>query len=80
MLRRQELRVEYIGKNVWTAAGGQIVVKTLNVGQATPENDDLRVQQIDNPGQATPQALLVTTQAGFARCITVCRPVTDLIR
>jgi hypothetical protein len=66
MCRRQKTGAENIGKNMWTAAGGQIAVKPLQVRQAATQHDHLRIEDVDDAGQRPSQAGFVTLQGGFA--------------
>ena len=66
MHRRQEARIDRIGKNVGCTARRQVAVQPLHVGQAAAEHDDLWVEDVDDAGQRPSQAVFVAAQGGFA--------------
>ena len=70
MLGRQNSGLKNIGKNVLTAAIGQIAIKPLHFGQATAQHNNLRVENVDNASQCPPEPVFVALQRRFAGNIT----------
>jgi len=66
MCWRQDFCVEMVRKNVWTATDGQVAVKLLQVRETAAENDDLRIEEIDDTGQRAAEARFVALQRRFA--------------
>ena len=55
-----------IGKDVWTAAGRQIAIEPFEVREAAAEDDDLRVEDVDDAGQRPAEARFVALQRRLA--------------
>ena len=66
MPRRQEAGDDAVREDVRGALCRQMTVESLQVGQATAKDDDIRIEQVDDAGQGTAEARLVALQGGFA--------------
>ena len=80
MDRRQESRMEYIRKDVLTATVRQIAVKTFEIRQAAAEDDDLRIEDVDDAGQRPSETRLVALQRRLATHITAFGAFIDFER
>ena len=66
MHRRQKLCVKGVRKDVWSAAFRQVSVKPLHARQAATDDDDLRIENVDDTGQGAAEAGLKAAQRSFA--------------
>ena len=80
MLGRQDSGLKNIGKNVLTAASRQIAIKPLHFGQATAQHNNLRVENVDDAGQRTPEPVFVALQRCFAGHVAGRGEVLDFCR
>lgn len=69
MGRWQKFCFKKVGKNVLTAAFGQIPVQPLHFGHTSTKHNNVGIQKVDDAGQGPAQADFITLQGRFARSI-----------
>lgn len=79
MLWRDNWRAKNIGKNLLTAAVGQIFVEAGHFRETAAEYDDLWIEYVDNAGQCPAEPVFVAAQAGFAGRVTGTGAAVDLL-
>ncbi len=80
MVRGQETCLKSVRKNMLTAAGRQILVKTRHFRKPPTQNNHLWVENVDDPGQRLAQSLFIALQGGFAVRVANSGEVFDLRR
>lgn len=80
MLWRHYPSVKNIGKNVLTAAIGQISVQARHFRQSATEDNDLRVENVDDSRQSAAKTPFVTLQRCFAGDVTGVSALLDCFR